>query len=34
VAGAAPAAIRVECVDGIEREPGDAAKLKLVMVAR
>jgi phenylacetate-coenzyme A ligase PaaK-like adenylate-forming protein len=33
-AGAAPTAIRVECVDGIEREPGDAAKMKLVTVAR
>jgi phenylacetate-coenzyme A ligase PaaK-like adenylate-forming protein len=33
-AGAAPGAIRVECVDEIEREPGDAAKLKLVTAAR
>ncbi len=33
-AGAAPTTIRVEPVDEIEREPGQAAKLKLVTSAR
>jgi hypothetical protein len=33
-AGAAPVQILVERVDEIERDPGHAAKLKLVMSAR